>query len=79
MLIRVAGSVVKRTSASFVRLLHECDPSYRVLTLALVGLPPTEYAGFKLDTRRNCRLLRHYGVSSDSPWLGLDCRFTSAA
>ena len=34
----------------FVDRLHplhffrECDPSYRVLTLALVGLPPTEFA-----------------------------------
>lgn len=27
-----------------LRFLRECDPSYRVLTLALVGLPPTEYA-----------------------------------
>jgi len=35
-----------------LRLLHECDPSYRVLTLALVGLPPTEYASLKLDTHR---------------------------
>jgi hypothetical protein len=34
------------------RLLRECDPSYRVLTLALVGLPPTEYASLKLDTHR---------------------------
>jgi hypothetical protein len=33
-------------SIGFIRLrfLHECDPSYRVLTLALVGLPPTEFA-----------------------------------
>jgi hypothetical protein len=35
-----------------LRLLHECNPSYRVLTLALVGLPPTEYASLKLDTHR---------------------------
>jgi hypothetical protein len=26
--------------------------SYRVLTPALVGLPPTEYASLKLDTHR---------------------------
>src|SRR6202030_2592384 len=35
-----------------LRFLRECDPSYRVLTLALVGLPPTEYASLKLDTHR---------------------------
>ena len=35
-----------------LRFLRKCDPSYRVLTLALVGLPPTEYASLKLDTHR---------------------------
>ena len=33
-----------------LRFLRKCDPSYRVLTLALVGLPPTEYASLKLNT-----------------------------
>jgi hypothetical protein len=33
-------------------LLRECDPSYRVLTLAPVGLPPTEYGSLNLDTHR---------------------------
>ena len=31
-------------SALSARFLRECDPSYRVLTLALVSLPPTEFA-----------------------------------
>jgi hypothetical protein len=31
-----------------LRLHHECDPSYRVLTLDLVGLPPTESTSVKL-------------------------------
>lgn len=35
-----------------LRFLRECDPSHRLLTLALVGLPPTEYASLKLDTHR---------------------------
>ena len=44
-------------SIDFMRsgFLRECDPSYRVLTLALVGLPPTEYASLKLDTHREPR------------------------
>jgi hypothetical protein len=35
-----------------LHFFRECDPSYRVLTLALVGLPPTEYASLKLDAHR---------------------------
>jgi hypothetical protein len=37
-------------SAHSLHFLRDCDPCYRVLTLALVGLPPTEYASLKLDT-----------------------------
>src|ERR1700678_4536990 len=42
----------KRMGAFIIHPCHlrECDPSYRVLTLALVDLPPTEYASLKLDT-----------------------------
>ena len=36
-----------------LRFLHECDPSYSVLTLAVVGLPPTEYASLKLCTPKS--------------------------
>jgi hypothetical protein len=34
-----------------LRFLHTCDPSYRSLTLILVGLPPTEHLSFLLDMR----------------------------
>src|SRR5215831_1149 len=32
-----------------LRFLHECNPSYGVLTLSPVGLSPTEHASFSLD------------------------------
>jgi hypothetical protein len=34
-----------------LRFLRTCDPSYRVLTLTLVGLPPTEHLSLFLDMR----------------------------
>src|SRR5271169_6238725 len=39
-----------------LRFLRACDPSYRALTFALMGLPPTEHISLSLDIP--CR--RHY-------------------
>ena len=44
-----------------LRFLRACDPSYRALTFALMGLPPTEHISLSLDIP--CR--RHYPGRSD--------------
>ena len=49
-----------------LRFLRTCDPSYRVLTLTLVGLPPTEHLSLFLDMRLGSPLLLQGGVRSSN-------------
>ena len=49
-----------------LRFLRTCDPSYRSLTLILVGLTPTEHLSLLLDIRLGIPLPLRGGVRSSN-------------
>jgi hypothetical protein len=57
-----------------LRFLRACDPGYKVLTLTLVGLTPTEHICLLLDIRLGIPLPLRGGVRSSNHDRRLDRR-----